>query len=118
MEKNVEIKKATRKEKEFKEKTEKIKMKERKIFTKRIHNYILLYLITFLSLVKYYNSYNSISIKILLMYSGELQIYRNEYPPCPTFAPLPDEIYIDDVKQNEIKSTIFLILNSPQLKSG
>ena len=103
MEKKFEIKKTTRKEKEFKEKTKEIKIIGRKIFTK-IKNYLLLYLIIFFCLIKYYNSYPTITLNILLMSSGEIQIYRDENPPCATYAPLPDEIYIDDVKQNEIKS--------------
>ena len=104
MKKNIEIKNATKKEKEFKEKAEEIRIKERKIFAKGIHNYLLLYLIIFLCLIKYYKSNPSITLQILLMESGEIQIYRDEYPPCATYAPLPDEVYIDDVKQDEAKS--------------
>ena len=96
MKKNIEIKNATKKEKEFKEKAEEIRIKERKIFAKGIHNYLLLYLIIFLCLIKYYKSNPSITLQILLMESGEIQIYRDEYPPCATYAPLPDEVYIDE----------------------
>ena len=113
-----ESNKVTKDEKEVKEKPKKIKLIEIKRFlfqeyeklknsyTREINNYILLYIIILFCLIKSNNSFSSITLSVYVDFAsdaqGNVKIYNYNSTDDLLFecAPEPDEIYLDNVKQN------------------
>ena len=124
-----ESNKATVEEKEVKEKPKNIKLINRKKFLfleykklknsytrEYIYNYILLYIIILFCLIKSNNSSSSITLSVYVDFAlddpGLVKIYNYNATDALLFpcAPEPDEIYLDNVKQ-EVKTEY--ILNGP-----